>query len=25
MARVDFYILTGTGEFVRQQFACRLA
>lgn len=25
MAKVDFYILRGTGELERQQFACRLA
>lgn len=25
MAQVDFYILTSSGEFPRQQFACRLA
>jgi DNA polymerase-3 subunit chi len=25
MARVDFYILPGSGEVTRQQFACRLA
>jgi len=25
MARVDFYILQASGEFARQQFACRLA
>ena len=25
MSRVDFYILTATGESSRQQFACRLA
>ena len=25
MAKVDFYILRASGEFARQQFACRLA
>lgn len=25
MAKVDFYVLSSDGEFVRQQFACRLA
>jgi len=25
MAKVDFYILPGSGEIARQQFACRLA
>lgn len=25
MAKVDFYILSASGEFARQQFACRLA
>ena len=25
MSRVDFYVLSGSGELARQQFACRLA
>lgn len=25
MARVDFYVLSGSGDIARQQFACRLA